>query len=362
MVEKKIIRGTKHENKSKIEDYLNFKMTSVSDTRTLGRYRYFLKIFLEQINKDTKDITETDVIEAVNKMAKNYKVGSMNDVKILVKSFLYWRYDDIKVRFRNLDKICKGMEKGRTYNPSQMLSKEDIEKLVQTEEEVRWKAFFMLYFYGGFRPGEVCNLKWKDITFDADGGAFITLLAPKTKKNFDKYVPENVCFYLKKLMTNNSQYVFPTKRTKMKVAPKKGEAIPVGDKPMTTSGVWQHLVPLAKRVFGKHVNPYILRHSIATILYNRDDLKDDLVAKQMGHSVSMKETYNNLSMEKIKEQMKRIHIEAEDLPVEKKKELENRIEKLEEIINQITKGKMMLLPHLDENDKVVDYEVLPLEK
>lgn len=328
MVEKQKIKVLK-ENEQKIEDYLEFKKTSVSDPRTFIRYRFFLKVLLSKINKPTEDIQEQDIIGAINKLSKDYKVGSMNDVKILMKSFLYWRYDDIKTRFRNLDKICTQLRKERTYSPDQMLSKEDIEKLVKEEKEPRWKAFFLLFFYGGFRPSEVCNLEWKNIIWD-EHGAFIKVYVKKNGKSFEKYIPEDVCFYLEKLKNNNSKYVFPTKRTKMKVIRKQGVAVPVGDVPMTRSGVYQHLLPLAKKVLNKHINPYILRHSIATILYNRDDLKDDDVAKQMGHSTKMKETYNNLSMDKIRERMKKIYIEAEDLPPEKKVEYENRIKWLEE--------------------------------
>lgn len=320
MPKKKMIIKNSKENENKIKDYLEFKKTTVSDKRTLLRYDFFLRRFLEKIGKETRHINETDVIQAVNQMAKEYKVGSMNDVKILIKSFLYWRFEDTKSRFRNLDKICSQLRKERAYSPDQMLSKEDVEKLVKEENEPRWKAFLLLYFYGGFRPGEVCNLKWKDVLFDKEG-AFVKVYVKKNGKSFEKYIPEDVCFYLKKLMRNNSEYIFPTKRTNK-------HGVPVGDVPQTTSGVWQHLVPLSKRVLGKHVNPYILRHSIATILYNRDDLKDDEVAKQMGHSAKMKETYNNLSMEKIRDRMKKIYIQAEELPLEKKHELEAKYETL----------------------------------
>ena len=335
MVRKHEIKILK-ENEQKIEEYLEFKKTSVSDQRTFIRYRFFLKVLLSKINKPTADIQEPDIIGAINKLSKSYKVGSMNDVKILMKSFLYWRYDDLKTRFRNLDKICTQLRKERTYAPDQMLSKEDIEKLVKEEKEPRWKAFFLLLFYGGFRPSEVCNLEWKNIIWD-ENGAFIKVYVKKNGKSFEKYIPEDVCFYLEKLKNNNSKYVFPTKRTKMKVIRKQGVAVPVGDVPMTRSGVYQHLLPLAKKVLNRHINPYILRHSIATILYNRDDLKDDDVAKQMGHSKNMKETYNNLSMDKIRERMKKIYIEAEDLPEEKKHELEQKIERQEKDLTQMKK-------------------------
>jgi integrase len=188
-----------------------------------------------------------------------------------------------------------------------------------------------LYFYGGFRPIEVCQLKWKDITFDKEG-CYVKTISNKNHREFQKYLPEDVCFYIRKLKERsfNSEYLFPTKRTNK-------HGISVGDMPMTRSGVYQHLIPLAKRVLNKHVNPYILRHSIATILYNRDDLKDDDVAQQMGHSKAMKMTYNNLSIEKIRARMKKIWIKPEDLPEAKKHELELKLAQVTEWVKILQK-------------------------
>lgn len=314
-----------------LHDYIEYKKTFVRTKSKMDGYILFISSFLENSKKNLKDYGEIEIINFINSISKKYAVSTMNEIKIMIKSFICWHYEDFSKRFRNLDKICAYQKTEKTYSPEQMLKKEDIEKLVQEEPEMRWKSFFLLYFYGGFRPIEVCQLKWKDITFDKEG-CFIKIISKKNHREFQKYVPENVCFYLRKLKERNysSEYIFPTKRTNK-------HGISVGDKPMTRSGVYQHLIPLAKRVLNRHVNPYILRHSIATILYNRDDIKDDDAAQQLGHSKAMKQTYNNLSIDKIRERMKRIYIESEILPKEKRLELENEIEFLKKE-NELFKG------------------------
>lgn len=318
------------EKEKALLDYLEYKKTSVNAKSKMENYRYFISIFLSQLKKDLKDCDEAEIINVVNFLSKKYSVGTTNEVKWMLKSFICWYYEDYSKRFRNLDRILKLQRTEKTYSPEQMLSKEDIEKLVQEEPELRWKAFFLLYFYGGFRPGEVCILKWKDITF-TDEGCYVKIISNKNHREFQKYIPEDVSFYLKKLKERsfNSEYIFPTKRKHWNTTKKNLKRISVGDKPQTRSGVYQHLLPLAKRVLNKHINPYILRHSIATILYNRDDLKDDDVAQQMGHSKAMKETYNNLSIDKIRARMKKIWIKTELTP-EKKHELEAKVEMLKE--------------------------------
>jgi integrase len=303
-----------------LKDFLEFKKTTAHSKTGVVVYQFFVGKFLKSTKKPLEDITENEVVDFINKASKKYSIGSMNQLKVMLKCFIHWHYSDYSTRFRNLNKICSNQKKNNTYNSEQMLTKEDIEKLVQGETEPRWKAFWLLLFYGGFRPAEVCKLEWKNVLLNKEG-AYIKVYVEKNHKEFEKFIPENVCFYLRKLQDNHSRYVFPRIRAHTGIT-----KIPVGDMPIANNSPYQRLIPLARRTLGKHVNPYILRHSIATILYNRDDLKDDDVAQQMGHSKAMKQTYNNLSREKLRERMKKIYVQAEELPPEKKVELEKEME------------------------------------
>ncbi len=193
-----------------------------------------------------------------------------------------------------------------------MISEKEFEKLIKGEELNFWKAYFMVLFYGGCRPVEVCSLRWKNIEFEKDG-AFITIYSEKNKKSFIKFVPENVSFYLKKIK-NKSEYVFCTPRSKKHIGVKMA---------------YRRLIELSQRVLKKRVNLYLLRHSIATIIYNKEDMKDDDIAKQMGHTKSMKGKYVHNNLDYLKKIAKKIYINPEDLPPEKKHELELKIEKME---------------------------------
>ena len=96
---------------------------------------------------------------------------------------------------------------------------------------------------------------------------------------------------------------------------------------------------MSEKYLGKKINLYILRHSIATINYNKDDLKDDIVARQMGHTKSMKSTYVHNDKAKLKENAKKIYFKPEDLPPEKKLELEKKIEEQNKIIKKLWQDK-----------------------
>lgn len=320
-----------------LKDFIEFKKTTIRTEKALKIVERYTGLFLKSIKKPLNKFVEKDIIRFFNSLDENFAPSSANDIKVMCKVFIKWHFPDWSSRFRNLDRLCKKKKVEPKYSPDDMLKKEDIEKLVQEEKEPRWKAFWLIYFYGGFRPSEVCRLKWDDITFDGDE-AYVNLRATKNNKTFEKYIPSNAVFYLKKIQNNSSIYVFPTKRKHKNTTKRDKKRISIGDKPMTASGVYQHLRDIAPGVFGKHINPYILRHSIATILYNKENIKDDDAAQQLGHSTNMKKTYSHPTKKQIREKMKRLFIKAEELPPEKRVELEKEIE---EIKKQMKKYKKL---------------------
>lgn len=349
------------ENKEKtLINFLEFKKQSVKTEKALRIVERYTSHFINFFKKPLKDFNENDLVKYFNYLDNNFSQSSANDLKVMVKVFVKWYYEDWSKRFRHLDKLCKRKQVEPKYTPEDMLKKEDVEKLVQAEKEIYWKAFWLIYFYGGFRPTEVCSLKWENITFSGDE-AFVTLRATKNNKTFEKYLPSNAVFYLKKMQNNGSYYVFPTKRKHKNTTKKDKKKISVGDKPLTHSGVYQHLRDLAPKVFGKRINPYILRHSIATILYNKDDLKDDNVAQQMGHSTNMKKVYSHPTKKEIREKMKKLYIKAEDLPEEKKHELEERIKSLEKDqkrLNEENKEMINAIRERNDQDKKLNPKFL----
>lgn len=307
------------DKKALLQSYLEYKKLTVKSRTKLEDLERYVQRFLKSYNHSIDKTSEKDLIKFFNSIS-SYSPHMLNDIKVYLKNFIKWHFPDYSSRFRNLDKICKTEKPPATYSSEQMLSVEDVEKLVKNETSPFWKAYFLVLFYGGMRPIEANKIQWRDVTFDKEGGAFIRVYSKKNRREFEKYVPENVVFYLKKIRTHDSEWVFPSSLRE--------------GRPISNKTSYFRLTKLSKRVLNKNVNPYILRHSLATLLYNKEGLKDEDAARQLGHSESMKTIYSHLSKEKLRERSKKIWIEGEDLPPEKKHELEKRIELLEKALFQ----------------------------
>lgn len=296
-----------------LNDYLKYRGLRNNTSNGLADIKNQIGKFINHTRKPLKDFDEAMLTDYVGKINSKYKTNTANTIKSsFLKNFIKWYYEDSSSRFRNLDVICQTEKPAPTYNPEDMLTEEDVQKLIKEEDNTFWKAYFLTLFYGGCRPVEVVNLKWDSVEFTEDG-AYITIYSKKNKQSFIKFVPSDVAFYLEKLKDNGSEYIFCNPRTK---------------KPISVKGAYWKLRQMSEKSLGKKINLYILRHSIATIIYNKDGLKDDDVARQMGHTKSMRETYVHNDKKKLKENARKIYFKPEDLPPEKKHKLEQEIERL----------------------------------
>lgn len=297
--------------KDVLRNHLEFKKTSVNSDSKLKDIERYLRKFLDY-SKPLSKLKEEDIVKFLNSL--DYSIRTTNDIKTHIKVFIKWHYYDWSSKFRNLDKICKQQRPQRAYEPEQMVSIKEIEKIVKEEKDLFWKCYWLVFFYGGFRPSEACGLKWNQIFFEPKG-TIIKIRASKTGKDFYKSLPNNVEHLLKEWKKyNSSEFLFPSPTKK--------------NLPILSRSVCARLKRLSKRVLGKEIVPYQLRHSIATILYKNDKIKDTDTAKQMGHSKSMKETYLNLSEDDLKGKARNIWIKTKPLTLEEKEELKSLRERI----------------------------------
>jgi integrase len=291
-----------------IDKHLEFKRISIKNEPKLKDIKRMLERFVNSSKKPLNKFNEEDLIKFINSLTKKYSIRTINDTKVYLKVFIKWYYSDFSSRFRNLDKLCKMQQPSKAYTPEQMVSFEEVKKLVANENDLMYKVFWLVFFYGGFRPSECAGLRWDQVYFEKEG-VIIKLHTTKTNKDFYKSLPPEAEHLLKEWKQyNHSELLFPSPLKE--------------NQPIRARSICGRLKRLSKKTLGYEVVPYAMRHSIATILYKDDLRKDDITAHQLGHNKSMKAVYMNLNSEEIKAKARNLWIKTKPLTADERNELE----------------------------------------
>ena len=308
-----------------LRKHLEFKKTSVSSENKLKDLERYIGKFINYKKKSLEKFDEDDVSKFINYLP--YSINTLNSIKVHLKVFIKWYFPDWSLRFRNLDRICKQKKAPRTYTPEDMITLKEIKKIVEADDDIMYKTYWVVFFYGGFRPAEACKLKWENVFFEKKG-VIIKLHATKTGKDFYKSLPLEAELLLKQWRDlNSSEWVFPSPINK--------------NKPINPKSICGRLKKISKKAIGKEVVPYALRHSIATILYNDENRKDDLTAQQLGHHKSMKDIYLHLNQDGIKANARKIWIKPKELSLEQREEFEKKLSVLSKDITKLQKKDLL---------------------
>lgn len=165
-------------------------------------------------------------------------------------------------------------------------TKEEFDKFISEEDDLKWVCFFSTLFYCGLRQGEALALNWNDINFENQTitikkslsnklkGKNFVILPPKTRGSYRTIpIPPNLFNNLKNLLETQKKYtnfdyewfVF-------------GNVFPLS--PTTIQKRRDKLCNLANV---KRIRIHDFRHSCASLLiHNGSNI--NLVAKYLGHS------------------------------------------------------------------------------
>ena len=323
--EKKLKELSEEEQKT-LEEFSSYCSINANRDKVQDMIRNVLKFKLV-IGIDFKDIeikNLRDYLVILNK--SNLSDYSKNDSKVCVKKFLRWKFEDWEKKFNKFEdiKLNKKPLRKKIIDEKTILTKAEIEKIMKTETKMYWKAFFITQYEGGLRTKEARTLKWSDLNEENDFYT-IDLHSTKTQSNRPIILKESL-FYLNKLkeeQTNTKDkgvYIFHSKRDK--------------DKPITKHSVAVWLNKLSIKAIGRRIYPYILRHTrgseLRTLVKNGKMSKDN-ATEFLGHSEKMfDKVYSHLEKKDIKEMLKEQIYNFEDIPQEKKLELNEKIKELQE--------------------------------
>lgn len=135
----------------------------------ITKYRYTLNTISGMFKKPFEDISKEDIVGFLNDLEKSkYSDWSKHDFKVALKKFFKWlkNTEDYPEEVRWIKTSFKN---GKTKLPEELLTEEEIEKMLKACYRSRDRAFISLLYESGCRIGEVLSLRIKHLSFDKYG-------------------------------------------------------------------------------------------------------------------------------------------------------------------------------------------------
>ncbi len=240
-----------------------------------------------------KDITLTDVYSTLERLTGSdrhdpaYKKNTAHSIYGNVRPFLLWLITEghnSNLPEKKLLAIKRPPAETMTKRASDMLSAEDIEKLIRACATSRDRALIMMLYEGGFRISEVGNLTWGDLKFD-DFGVVVNTNAKTMKPRYVR-------------LTMSREYLAAWKND-YPFSPDADAVIFVTQRkePITYQSIRKQIGYIAKRAgIQRKITPHLFRHSRITHLIQQG-VSESIIKLMMWGSVKtdMFETYAHLT-------------------------------------------------------------------
>lgn len=166
LIEKCSIR---EDNKKIIRQYVEELEANGLKSSSIANRMYPIKKLATCINKNLKDAKKDDIIQYI-KSLNNLNPRVRNIYKLKIKNFYKWiNQQEGK---KGLPECVEWIEvtiRNKTEKPKEILTKEEIKRLLDSMDHPRDKAVVILLVDSGCRIGEICDLKLKDVIFDEFG-------------------------------------------------------------------------------------------------------------------------------------------------------------------------------------------------
>jgi len=156
---------------------LNFQEHCYS--RGLTKYRilfYITKLnrLAKILKKDFDSANKEDIERLAAEIEKSdYTDWTKHDYRVTIKIFYRWLEGNDEEYPKKVKWIKTTVKNHNKRLPEEILTKEEIRKLIQAADNTRNKAFIAILYESGCRVSEIANLKLKHIVFDQYGAQLI---------------------------------------------------------------------------------------------------------------------------------------------------------------------------------------------
>jgi len=246
------------ENKKAIFDFHNFCFSEGIGAGKVQRYVFDLEKIANLLKKDFDKCNRQDIQNVVGLIEKmDYAPETKRGIRISIKKFFKWlrKIDDKGVYPDEVKWMSTTSKNGSHRLPEELLTEQDIVKLINASGNKRDRAFISVLYESGARITEVMTIKIKNISFD-DLGARINVFG-KTGSRRIRLVSSAV--YLQEWLNEHPD----------KDNPDSFVWIKTNNELIGYARIGVLLKRIAKRAgVKKRVNPHSFRHARATYLAN----------------------------------------------------------------------------------------------
>ena len=264
---------------------------------TLVNWRRFITIQYRDISYDSISAGISAMKTGKSQKGQALEANTQHDYIRILKMFLTWLHENevVVLPMDKIKKIKAPTQNFETTSPDEILTKEEIEKLLLGCMTSRDRAVIGLLYESGCRVAEIARLRWKDIQFDEYG---IRLYIDDQKTDKKRY----------SRITMMTQYLSQWRNDYN--GPRKGDGLPVPDSPVFITRERQTLTWVAIiRILGRakeragitrKINPHLFRKSRITHMISQG-FQESIVKKSMWNNLNttMFKTYVALGEKQI---------------------------------------------------------------
>ncbi|MHC1567680.1 MAG: tyrosine-type recombinase/integrase [Candidatus Syntropharchaeia archaeon] len=162
------------ENKSILLEFKDYLVAEGMSTGRIAKYMNHLLRISRWLNKPFEETTRKDIVGIIEKIeTRGYSVNTKHDFKVVIKRFYRWLRGTEEYP-EEVKWIKTTVKENQTKLPEELLTEEEIRRLVEAADHPRNKAMISLLYESGCRIGELLSLKIKHVAFD-EYGAKITV-------------------------------------------------------------------------------------------------------------------------------------------------------------------------------------------
>lgn len=243
--------GISGKNKQLIQRFIDNCFSEGLSKIRIIRYITTLKYLAMFIGKDFDTVTKEDIKSVVAQIEmKNYAEWSKHFYKVTLKKFYAWLNGCERGIYPECVRWMQTSVKKNRLRTPEVLTKEEIERMIDVCKNTRDKAFISVLYESGCRIGEIMNLRKCDAQFDEHGA----VLMVNGKTGFRRVrVLNNTAMLLSRWMYTipDNSHVWVNKNGKL----------------LSYWYVKKVLKRLAVKVgITKRIYPHLFRHSRATFL------------------------------------------------------------------------------------------------